>query len=86
MPHQSREFLARDRCIRLVSIVPFEIWDEQQAGRQRSSQESMRKLREPEPLLVAEPQPLPLAAVRGEEHRDSQQLRMPTKVRHWLTH
>jgi putative transposase len=49
--------------IRLVGAVLMETSDEWQVGRRYFSQESMKKLLEPETLLVAEPQPLQLAPV-----------------------
>jgi len=49
--------------IRLVGSILMEISDEWQVGRRYFSKESMRKLIEPEPLLVAEPAPLRLAPV-----------------------
>ena len=49
--------------IRLVGSILLEISDEWQVGRRYFSKESMRKLIEPEPLLVAEPAPLRLAPV-----------------------
>lgn len=49
--------------IRLVGAVLTETSDEWQVGRRYFSQESMKKLLEPETLLVAEPQPLQLAPV-----------------------
>jgi transposase-like protein len=50
--------------IRLVGSSLMEISDEWQVGRRYFSKESMRKLSEPEQLLVAEPAPLRLAPVR----------------------
>jgi putative transposase len=50
-------------AIRLVGAVLMEISDEWQVSRRYFSQESMKKLLEPETLLVAEPQPLQLAPV-----------------------
>ncbi len=41
----------------------METSDEWQVGRRYFSQESMKKLLEPETLLVAEPEPLQLAPV-----------------------
>ncbi len=49
--------------IRLVGSVLMEIADEWQVTRRYFSQESMRKLTEPEPLLVSEPAPFRLAPV-----------------------
>jgi putative transposase len=49
--------------IRLVGSVLMEISDEWQVGRRYFSKESMRKLMEPEMVLVAEPAPLRLAPV-----------------------
>lgn len=49
--------------IRLVGSILMEISDEWQVGRRYFSKESMRKLIDPEPLLVAEPAPLRLAPV-----------------------
>ncbi len=49
--------------IRLVGSILMEISDEWQVGRRYFSKESMRKLNEPEQLLVAEPAPLRLAPV-----------------------
>ena len=49
--------------IRLVGAVLMEISDEWQVGRRYFSQDSMKKLLEPETLLVAEPEPLQLAPV-----------------------
>jgi len=49
--------------IRLVGAVLMETSDEWQVGRRYFSQDSMKKLLEPETLLVAEPQPLQLAPV-----------------------
>ena len=49
--------------IRLVGSILMEISDEWQVGRRYFSKESMRKLIEPEQLLVAEPAPLRLAPV-----------------------
>jgi transposase-like protein len=49
--------------IRLVGSILMEISDEWQVGRRYFSKESMRKLIEPDPLLVAEPAPLRLAPV-----------------------
>jgi putative transposase len=49
--------------IRLVGAVLMEVSDEWQVGRRYFSQESMKKLLEPETLLVAEPEPLRLAPV-----------------------
>jgi transposase-like protein len=49
--------------IRLVGSILMEISDEWQVGRRYFSKESMRKLSEPEQLLVAEPAPLRLAPV-----------------------
>jgi putative transposase len=49
--------------IRLVGSILMEISDEWQVGRRYFSKESMRKLMEPEQLLVAEPAPLRLAPV-----------------------
>jgi transposase-like protein len=50
--------------IRLVGALLAEIDDEWQVGRRYFSKESMRKLREPEFDLLAEPTPLRLAPVR----------------------
>jgi transposase-like protein len=50
--------------IRLVGTLLAEIDDEWQVGRRYFSQESMRKLKEPELDLLAEPTPLRLAPVR----------------------
>ena len=50
--------------LRLVGSVLIEVWDDWQVGRRYFSQESMRRLSEPEALLVVEPQPLTLAPVR----------------------
>jgi putative transposase len=49
--------------IRLVGAVLMETSDEWQVGRRYFSQESMKKLLEPDTLLVAEPEPLQLAPV-----------------------
>ena len=49
--------------IRLVGSVLMETSDEWQVGRRYFSKESMRKLVEPEQLIVAEPAPLRLAPV-----------------------
>lgn len=49
--------------IRLVGAVLMETSDEWQVGRRYFSKESMRKLYEPEMVLVAEPAPLRLAPV-----------------------
>ena len=49
--------------IRLVGSILMEISDEWQIGRRYFSKESMRKLAEPEKILVAEPAPLRLAPV-----------------------
>jgi putative transposase len=49
--------------IRLVGSVLMETSDEWQVGRRYFSQDSMKKLLEPETLLVAEPEPLQLAPV-----------------------
>ena len=49
--------------IRLVGSILMEISDEWQVGRRYFSKESMRKLTEPEKILVAEPAPLRLAPV-----------------------
>ncbi|MEW6568917.1 MAG: IS256 family transposase [Chloroflexota bacterium] len=49
--------------IRLVGSVLMEISDEWQVGRRYFSQESMKKLLDPEPQLVSEPAPLRLAPV-----------------------
>jgi putative transposase len=49
--------------IRLVGAVLMEISDEWEIGRRYFSRESMDKLVDPQPLLVAEPQPLRLAPV-----------------------
>ena len=49
--------------IRLAGSVLMEISDEWQAGRRYLSEESMRSLIEPEPVIVAEPAPLRLAPV-----------------------
>jgi transposase-like protein len=49
--------------IRLVGAVLMETSDEWQIGRRYFSQESMKKLLEPDTLLVAEPEPLQLAPV-----------------------
>jgi putative transposase len=49
--------------IRLVGSVLMEISDEWQVTRRYFSQESMRKLTDPEPLLVSEPAPFRLAPV-----------------------
>ena len=51
-------------AIRLVHSALLEIWDAWHVSRRYFSQESMCKVREPEPLLVAEPQPLTLAPLR----------------------
>jgi transposase-like protein len=51
-------------AIRLVGALLAEIDDEWQVGRRYFSQESMRKLKEPEIDLLAEPTPLRLAPVR----------------------
>lgn len=50
--------------VRLVGAVLMEQADEWEVGRRYFSQESMRKLVEPPPILTAEPQPLRLAPVR----------------------
>ena len=50
--------------IRLVGTLLAEMDDEWQVGRRYFSQESMRKLDEPELDLLAEPTPLRLAPVR----------------------
>jgi len=50
--------------LRLVGSVLIEVWDDWQVGRRYFSQESMRRLSEPEALLVVEPQPLTLAPVK----------------------
>lgn len=49
--------------IRLVGSVLMEIADEWQVTRRYFSQESMRKLTDPEPLVVSEPAPFRLAPV-----------------------
>ena len=49
--------------IRLVGSILMEISDERQVGRRYFSKESMRKLMEPDMVLVAEPAPLRLAPV-----------------------
>lgn len=50
--------------IRLVGAVLMEISDEWQVGRRYFSKESMKKLLDPQPKLVAEPAPMRLAPVR----------------------
>ena len=50
-------------AIRLVGSVLMEIADECQVTRRYFSQESMKKLLDPEPLLVSEPAPFRLAPV-----------------------
>jgi hypothetical protein len=50
--------------LRLVGSVLIEVWDDWQVGHRYFSQESMRRLSEPEALLVVEPQPLTLAPVK----------------------
>lgn len=50
--------------LRLVGSVLIEVWDDWQVGRRYFSQESMRRLYEPEALIVVEPQPLTLAPVK----------------------
>ncbi len=59
--------------IRLVGSVLMDIADEWEVGRRYFSQDSMRKLSEPEALLVVEPEPLRLAPVHGGEDRGSMQ-------------
>jgi len=48
----------------LVGSVLVEVWDDWQVGRRYFGEETMRKLSQPEPLIVAEPQPLTLAPVK----------------------
>ena len=50
--------------IRLVGAILMEVNDEWTIGRRYFSLETMRKLKEPEPLLAPEPAPLRLAPVR----------------------
>ena len=50
--------------LRLVGSILIEVWDDWQVGRRYFSQESMRRLTEPQALLVVEPQPLTLAPVK----------------------
>ncbi|NIO00426.1 MAG: IS256 family transposase, partial [Anaerolineae bacterium] len=50
--------------MRLVGSILMETSDEWQVGRRYFSKESMRKLYEPDEVLVAEPAPLRLAPVR----------------------
>jgi transposase-like protein len=50
--------------LRLVGSVLIEVWDDWQVGKRYFSQESMARLKEPELLLVVEPQPLTLAPVK----------------------
>jgi len=50
--------------IRLVGSILMETSDEWQVGRRYFSKEWMRKLMEPDKVLVAEPAPLRLAPVR----------------------
>ena len=50
--------------LRLVGRLLIEVWDDWPVGRRYFSQESMRRLSEPEALLVVEPQPLTLAPMK----------------------
>lgn len=50
-------------AVRLVGALLLETDEEWQVGRRYFSQESMRKLVEPEPLIAAEPEPFRLAPV-----------------------
>jgi transposase-like protein len=78
-------FREQASAIRLVGSVLLEIWDEWQVGLRYFRQESVRKLSESQPLLIAGPQPLSLAPVTQKPHGDPTAIEEPPQNLQHLT-